>query len=244
MMSFLRSEFEERLAEVDEHLDLLVQLEACAASGPPRFEGSVKTISVNQQRILYSTLYLQLYNLVESTMNLCFDYLAKEMIANRVGPGELAPELRREWVRLMAKTHIPLTDENRLNVAMQMAMHLVASLPISDFEIAKGGGGNWDHLEIEKMLKRLGVKLKTPRLLYRRMQRRVRDDLGPIALVKKLRNDLAHGSTSFVDGAGAANCSDLMNVRNTTADFMRVVVMAFERYIENVGFRMKLVASA
>ena len=70
-MSELMNGFHERLAEVETYLEFLSTMEARAQHGPPRLEGAEHPISAQQQRILYSSVYLQLYNLVESTMSRC-----------------------------------------------------------------------------------------------------------------------------------------------------------------------------
>jgi len=57
--------FEERLHEIDAYLDLLDALQRQAQSGPPKIGDFV--ITAQQQKILYSSVYLQLYNLVEAT---------------------------------------------------------------------------------------------------------------------------------------------------------------------------------
>jgi len=72
MYSFVQS-FEERLIEIESYLELLEALENQVQEGLPQFGGDGSTITVQQQRILYSSVYLQLYNLVESTVTKCVD---------------------------------------------------------------------------------------------------------------------------------------------------------------------------
>ena len=62
MYSFVRS-FEERLIEIESYLELLEALENQVRRGLPQFGEDGSTITVQQQKILYSSVYLQLYNL-------------------------------------------------------------------------------------------------------------------------------------------------------------------------------------
>ena len=52
--------FEDRLQEIEAYLTLLAGLEQQVQEGIPQFGESGATITVQQQRILYSSVYLQL----------------------------------------------------------------------------------------------------------------------------------------------------------------------------------------
>lgn len=60
-MQELINSFEERLTEVEAYLDFLQVMEQSAQEGPPRLEGAEHPITAQQQKILYSGVYLQLY---------------------------------------------------------------------------------------------------------------------------------------------------------------------------------------
>ena len=232
-MAALTDAFDERLAEVETYLDLLKVMEERAQDGPPRFEGAASPITTQQQKILYSSVYLQLYNLVESTMTRCIDAIAEAARMNPGWmPGDLTIELRTEWVRVTARTHVELTPQHRLESALALCEHLVSSLPIGSFAIEKGGGGNWDDGAIEAISGRLGFRLQVSRDVYNNIKRRVKDDLGPLGLVKRLRNELAHGSISFTECAEDATVAWLVELKDKTASYLREVVARFVSYIE------------
>jgi hypothetical protein len=237
-MAALIEAFDERLAEVETYLSFLVMLEEQARRGPPRLEGAEHPITTQQQKILYSSVYLQLYNLVESTMTRCIDLVVE--VAKKEGawrPSQLADALRKEWVRATARTHIELTPVHRLDHALLLCNQLVASLPIDqEFSIDKGGGGNWDDAAIEEFSQRLGFALNVSQPVYSAVKRPVRDDLGPLALVKKLRNDLAHGSISFTECAENITVARLVELKDQTANYLREVVGRFVAYTENFEF--------
>src|SRR5262245_26216716 len=110
--------FEERLEEIDTYLDLLDALQRQVQQGPPRIGEDGTTITVTQQRIIYSSVYLHLYNLVESTVTRCIEALTKAIEEKGPWlPGDLSASLRREWVRTIARTHTELNSENRLETA-------------------------------------------------------------------------------------------------------------------------------
>lgn len=237
-MSDLLDAFNDRLAEVEAYLDFLRTFESCARSGPPKLEGAEQAISVPQQRILYSSVYLQLYNLVESSMTRCIEGISRAACSVNGGclPGNLSESLRKEWVRHVARTHVELSPDNRLQSALKMCGLLLDSLPIDDFEIAKGGGGNWDDNEIEAISERLGFSLNISRPVYSAVKRQVKNDLGPLALVKSFRNRLAHGSISFVECAEDVTVSELVDLKDKTASYMREVVTRFDVFLTQFEF--------
>ena len=239
-MGVLTVDFEERLAEVESYLAFLSTMETQAQHGPPRLHGAEHPISVQQQQILYSSVYLQLYNLIESTMSKCIEAVAEaSRESNRWKPSDLSDlseALRREWVRATARTHADLTSENRLKSALLLCDHLVGSLPVASFDIDKGGGGNWDDAAIEAITRRLGFQLNVSPMVYSAVKRHVRDDLGPLSLVKDLRNRLAHGSISFAQCAEDVTVGTLIQLKDMTVNYLREVVSCFTTYLENFEF--------
>jgi hypothetical protein len=236
-MSELVNGFHERLAEVETYLAFLSTIEERAQYGPPRLEGAEQPISVQQQRILYSSVYLQLYNLVESTMSRCIDAVTEATKeSSRWMPSDLSQELRREWVRAMARTHEELTPDKRLQSALSLCQHLVAALPVAEFVLEKGGGGNWDDQTIEAISKRLGFQLAVSEPVYSAVKRRFQDDLGPLALVKKFRNQLAHGSISFAQCAENVTVERLVDLKDKTVDYLSEVVGCFNSYLDTFGY--------
>ena len=236
-MEALGTAFEERLAEIESYLVFLEGIEVEARSGPPRLGATGVLITTQQQRILYSGIFLQLYNLVEATVVRCLDGVTEAAL--NVGawlPGDLTSELRREWVRVVARTHVEMNYENRLENALILCQHLVGALPVLGFKVEKGGGGNWDDEAIENIASRLGFNLQVTEATYSAIKRPFRDDLGPLQLVKKLRNSLAHGNISFAECGENLTVGELRDLANRTAIYLREVVSAFRAYIDGHQF--------
>jgi len=229
--------FEDRLTEIEAYLSFLEGVEVEARSGPPRLGANGALITTQQQRILYSGVFLQLYNLVESTVVRCVDCVTQAAIASGIWlPGDFTTELRQEWVRVVARTHIDTNYDSRLRSAIDLCEHLVSALPMSGFKMEKGGGGNWDDDAIEKIVTRLGFRLSVERSVYSGIKRPIRDDLGPLRLVREMRNKLAHGSISFAECGENITVSELHDLTNRTTDYLREVVRAFSNYIDDHGF--------
>jgi hypothetical protein len=229
--------FDERFGEIEEYLDLLQGIEAAAQSGPPRIQGANAHITAPQQKILYSSVYLQLYNLVEATVSRCLDAVSiAASEESRWRPEDLNSEMRSEWVRATARTHVDLSPGNRLKNAIFMCQHLMDSLPMKDFKIDIGGGGNWDDDAIERVGNRVGCKLRISAATRKAVKMSVRDELGSLKLVRKLRNDLAHGSISFTECADGVSASELRAVADAVGAYLRETIECFGSYVDMFDF--------
>ncbi|MGB3486506.1 MAG: MAE_28990/MAE_18760 family HEPN-like nuclease [Xanthobacteraceae bacterium] len=236
-MEELGATFDERQAEIEAYLAFLEGIEMEARSGPPRLGATGVLITTQQQRILYSGVFLQLYNLVEATIVRCLDEVTNVAIKRGTwSPGDLTIELRREWVRVMARTHVDLNYENRLASALSLCDHLVAALPVAGFQVEKGGGGSWDDEAIEQVAKRLGFALQVRPETYTAIKRHFRDEMGCLQLVRKFRNELAHGSISFAECGENITVSELRDIASRTVSYMREVLSAFRVYIDDHGY--------
>ena len=234
-MDPLTQAFEERLQEIDAYLDLLGALERQVQEGPPTVGGA--PITAQQQKILYSSVYLQVYNLVEATATWCVSAVSTASAhGGRWTPGDLSGELRREWTRTTARTHTELNADNRLKTAVEFCDRLIEGLPISEWLIEKGGGGNWDDLEIEAITDRLGLMLRITPSVRTGVKRPIREDRGALGLVKLLRNRLAHGSLSFAECGDGVTVSGLRDIRDRAADYLREIIKAFRDYIDGYHF--------
>lgn len=237
-MSDLSERFEERLLEINSYLQFLEGIEALIQSGVPRLGGPDGTvITTDQQRILYSSVYLQLYNLVEATISGCLDAVSKAASEKgNWGPGDLTTDLRREWVKYFAKTNVDMGADKRLNEAISLCEHLVSALPVNDFLIEKGGGGNWDDSAIHQVAKRIGCPLNISKKASTAVKFKLNNDKGAMALIVSLRNALAHGSISFAECGQDNSVEKLRDITKRVSIYMREVVSAFSSYVKEYGY--------
>jgi MAE_28990/MAE_18760-like HEPN len=236
-MDDLSERFEERLAEIVAYLDLISGIEQLVRSGVPRLGDDGPPITTQQQRILNSGVYLQLYNLVEATVTNCLDAVSKAaMRRDGWAPGDLTLELRREWIRHLARTHVSMGPDKRLEEAIILCDHLIAALPVPEFEIEKGGGGNWDDAAIKKIALRIGFELRVSRRVEQDVKRKIRNDLGAMALIVNLRNGLAHGRLSFVECGQDDSVAELRGLTERVAAYLREVVEAFISFIREYRY--------
>ncbi|MBK3735768.1 hypothetical protein GAY29_22225 [Azospirillum brasilense] len=234
MIEELSVKFDERFDEILTYLEFLEGVESVVRSGVPRLGGEDgPVVTTKQQKILYSSVYLQLYNLVEATITSCLDAVSKAaMTRAQWAPGDLRTEMRREWVKHVARTNVEMGADKRLEEAIVLCDHLVSALPVKPFDIDKGGGGNWDDEAIYKIATRIGCDLQVSRQSSRGVKRKIRNDLGAMALIVYLRNKLAHGSLSFAECGQDDSVQELRTLANDVGSYLKEVVAAFINYIK------------
>jgi hypothetical protein len=140
--------------------------------------------------------------------------------------------MRREWVKQVARTSVEMGPDKRLEQAIVLCDHLVSALPVGPFDIEKGGGGNWHDGEIARIATRIGCELRVSRRAKAGINRPIRNDLGAMGLVVSLRNALAHGNISFGECGQYDTAADLRRLAKSVEVYLREVVAAFGKYIE------------
>ena len=227
--------FDERVEEIDAYIKLLEVIERSAQNGPPEIDGEV--VTTRQQRMLYSAVFLQLYNLVEATATWCVSAVTTATTSSGVWTvDQLEPPIRKEWVRTKARTHVILNPDNRHTTSIAFCDLLLQGGNISAWDIEKGSGGNWDIAEIEAISNRIGCALEISPDVYRAAKRHFRDDKNSLLYIKDLRNQLAHGSISFEQSGENLTVSDLKDLKERTVNYLGEVVQSFSTYVARFMF--------
>lgn len=232
-MSTVSELLEARFLEIEDYLLLIENIEISVQSGGQVSGSGSLLVSVSQRKIIHSSVYLQLYNLVEATVSKGLAEVCQITTAeNSRKLTDLNEHLRQEWVRAKARTHSSASPDERLRTAVWLCNQLAESMPLTEFEIAKGGGGNWDDSSIEKIAARIGCNLNISQEVLTGVKRHIRDEKGALSLVVSLRNRLAHGNISFEECGQYDTASELRSLANIVVAYLREFVAALDNYID------------
>ncbi len=224
MMSMLvvREEFNKRKCEVEEYLEILKSFE----------DGSSDVQSENFFRILKANAIVMLYNLVESTLSNALSEVFDSIKSEKVTYQKVSALIRDVW--LDSKYHQTFTENAHFhsyrNKAKEIVDDILKKRVIQLSRQSLGVSGNVDDELIRKVCKKLGVTLKIPEKLKGGSY---------LPKIKEKRNELAHGTLSFVECGRDYSYEDLQELLVNTAAYLEVVVNCFDSYISEGKFLNK-----
>lgn len=238
-LELVRSVFDDRVYDIESYFELVNNIELAISSGGAvlHFNGNSYTVKPEQQKIMYSSIYLHLYNLIESTISTLIDAVERHATLGINGQLDLLTEnMRKLYVTSVAAPYELLTNEKRLEKALLLFEQVLNLKPIN-IKIPPGGGGNWDVTEIEKLSKSIGVNVNLSSPLKQKVMRPFRDDKTPIRLIKEIRNKLAHGSISFAECGSNHVASDFRQLIDIVKDYLKYVIDQYDAYISQHGYK-------
>jgi len=230
-------EFKERVGEIDAYLEFLSYCDAQLRDSLPRVGKTPVVISSMQQRVLHSSVYVQLYNLVESTINKCIESVWQAIHEGKWKPSDLSDKLRLEWISQKTKKNKILSHQDKLdNIIMDLLNHFIGGSPVGELQMGKWGRGNYDDKKICLLAKKLGCKLNIREDYKENIKRHVKNDWGPLKLIVEYRNDLAHGKISFAECGANVTVEDLRKITEDTANYLKEVVISFQLFVSSYEF--------
>jgi len=238
-LELVRSVFDERINDIESYFELVNNIELAISSGGAvfHFNGTGYTVKPEQQKIMYSSIYLHLYNLIESTISTLIEAVERHTTDGINGQLALLTEnMRKLYVTSVAAPFELLTNEKRLEKALLLFEQVLNLQPIN-IKIPPGGGGNWDVIEIEKLSKNIGVNIQLSGSLKQKVLKPFRDDKTPIRLIKEIRNKLAHGSISFAECGNNHVASDFRKLIDIVKDYLTHIINKYDAYINQQGYR-------
>jgi hypothetical protein len=228
----VRRKFAARKEEVELYLSFLSSVQNLIANGQASGSGDLSIeMTPKHQQVLHASVFLHLYNLVESTVTWCIEHV-EEAVSNQAGNtvGALSVALRKEWVKAIARTSEDLNPSHRLEAAMVLCGAVLNQVP-PQIKFAKSNGGNWDDDLIAGLAERIGFSLTFSRDVYELVKRPVRNDMGVLKIVKKMRNDLAHGSISFAECGADLSVSDLAFISGVCLSYLEEFIDCVDVFV-------------
>ena len=173
---------------------------------------------------LKSTIYLMLYNAIESTFSECLQAIHDTLEENNENFNELRNPLKREILSRIKKGHRNIDD-----IASPEAVPLEHTIHSKTFTKNLVFSGNIDREEIKNIAEIYGFSTNS---IYNKTRHGE-----TLKAIKSTRNRLAHGDIDFVGAAQQDTIPDLFDLKEKTMNYIYAMLGNVDDYLENRDFK-------
>ena len=196
-------------------------------------EGDIR-VDIRHINTLKSGLLIHLYNIVEATMTRTLATVGQTVLTE--SPRGWTNEILTEWVRAEVWGGEERIGEAALKRLTGVSETLVSGRIPAKF-VVKGEPGSWDDKSIRKVAKRLGCKLKLPGKIGRKAyEGAYRNKSTALEYVAQKRNAIAHGVSTFENGANDLTLKELENLAARILPYLRAVSESYQEFLESKRF--------
>ncbi|ELH8607295.1 hypothetical protein Q8V93_000964 [Enterobacter asburiae] len=218
----LRDEYEERARDIVELLSLASTLEAQAQQLDQETHQDEITSNILKINILKSSVHMMLYNQVENTARGCIESIYDHLQDNDVNYASL-----REKLQVNILHRIISDNETGKSLYQKIGSDISKKIISASLNIRKEFNGNVCKPVLHKITQAYGITIANS------PECRNGTDLD---LLKDIRNDLAHGSTSF-SKKGQIDPLEEVKARADRIDlYLRLLINSTEDYIASSGY--------
>lgn len=222
---------EERASEFNRHLYVARLLEA-------RVDDEVgengEQIEVRHVNTLKSGLLIHLYNIVEAVTTRTLAVVGQTVITEK--PKLWTESMLKEWIRAAI-----WDGEERLGDGAVTRLANIGSVLASgnspDAFNVKGEPGSWDDASIKKVADRLGCSLVLSRAIRRAVfEKAYLNEKTAMNYLASRRNAIAHGATTFEDGARDHTLDEIEKLANRILPFLKAVAESYETFLDTKSY--------
>ncbi|MBL4801877.1 MAG: hypothetical protein JKY45_08275 [Emcibacter sp.] len=225
------SYLDERKDEFERHMSIARLLEE-RVNEPVADEGI--QVEVRHVNTLKSGLLIHLYNIVEALATRTLKVVGQTVVNDR--PRLWTEMVLKEWVRAEVWSGEERIGDGALTRLTDVSAALVSGSSPGEFAV-KGTPGGWDDKAIKEVAKRLGCTLAlTPRIRRAAYQKAYRDEDTAMVFLRKRRNAIAHGSSTFEDGANLLTLDEIEGLADRVLPYLRAVSESYQAFLVNKNY--------
>lgn len=222
---------DERREEFDSHLTIARMLEARVDEETKESDLHVEVRHINT---IKSGLLVHLYNIVEAVTTRTLQTVGRTVVTKR--PALWTEAVLKEWVRAAIWSGEERIGDGAFNKLAGISRTLVSGFAPQEFAV-KGEPGSWDDEAIKKVARRLGCQLTiAPEISRAAYERNYRNETTAMKFLADRRNDIAHGATSFEEGARNMTLDNLEELARRVLPFLQAVTESYQTYLDSEAY--------
>lgn len=230
---------EERRSEFERHLFVARLLEArvdaaVGVDGNGEAEGETAQVEVRHVNTLKSGLLIHLYNIVEAVTTRTLDIVGQTIVTEK--PKLWTEIVLKEWVRAAIWNDGDRLGEGAVTRLAGISSILASGEAPNAFKI-KGEPGSWDDEAIKKLADRLGCRLVLSSAIKRAAFEKVyRNEMTAMKYLASRRNAIAHGATTFEEGARDHTLDEISALSDRIMPFLKAVTESYGSFLGSKAY--------
>lgn len=193
-------------------------------------DGEEILVEIRHVNTIKSGLLIHLYNIVEAIATRTLVIVGQTVVTEN--PRFWTEAVLKEWVRAKFWNIEERVGNVALNGLTEVCSSLVSGNNVSMF-VVKSEPGSWDDDAIKRVAVRLGCELAIPPRVRRAAYERVyTDESTALGFLARRRNAIAHGGSTFEDGANDLTLDELEKLAERVLPFLRAVSKSYQAFLE------------
>ncbi|MEB3310226.1 MAG: MAE_28990/MAE_18760 family HEPN-like nuclease [Snowella sp.] len=177
-------------------------------------KNKIKDFNPELEKTLKATVFLLLYNLIESTIRSVIEYIYDDLEKNHVSFDNLNQTFQNHIIKVLRD--FSLKDKD-------WQPGIATNIIIFAAEKEGSFAGNLDAKKIREILGFYGIQVTS--------QGRTTRNGNDLEIVKEARKDLAHGHSSFSEKSRNYTSDDLFAIQKRVVLYLRGIVQDVENYV-------------
>ena len=230
-MDLVRANFNDRKDEIDLYFEFIDFLDNIEKTENMRKSNHI-LYNKDVEKIIRANSLLMLYNLVESTLVTGMEEVYSALKENNITYSQVRREIREIWFNYRfsnaydRKAHY----DTYKKTAEKIITSIMLNEPLILDRKATGISGNLDATSIRDVCKKHGIQFNTPGNCHGGEK---------LTQVKDQRNQLAHGTLSFVECGRDFTVEDLHVIKEEVENFLSGFIDSIESYYDNEEYLIK-----
>ena len=197
------------------------------------FFHSVDGIDLSYQsmtNILKSNVALMIYNLIEFTITNIIEYIYEQIRVNQLGYTGVNELIQKLWhMTVLRATNDPGSNFNTVVKTSEKVINVILDNSVIQLKSRDTlPAGNLGGAGIKDTLSKHGILINTSSPNFR-------PDI--LDTIKEKRNELAHGSVSFVEAMRDYSIIDIIKINKLLIDFLQEVIDTARTYLDEQQYK-------
>lgn len=222
------SYLEERREEFRRHLKVARMLESRVDKSLDEGDEPIEIRHVNTVK---SGLLIHLYNIVEAITSRTLETVGRTIVAEK--PALWKEQVLNEWIRAEIWSGEERIGDGALKRLTELGLTLASGNCPPEFVI-KGEPGSWNDKSIKKVAARLGCELALSSEVRKgAYNTSYRNDTTALAYLANRRNAIAHGASTFEEGAYDLTLNEIEQLADRVLPYLMEVSISYRDYLDN-----------